>query len=1522
MLPGPALPSADNDDQEPTTLVARQEGPRSPPALSSDAPVLWDPSFSAAMTSSPTATPLPAVGLDVPATSDPLSALLRLPRTANSSSSSLSSPVTSFFSDSSGATSVSSWSSTTHFPFVPDSDALRKPVDVASRGFSSDPGRTTPHAAPPDLTDRQTGSTSHLTTSPFNQQSPVPDDFLSPDAPLLAQRNRAARQADHQLTSGARAPQYPRGWPPATAPIPAAHNRHQSGVQSVPTSHVAAPPANPMSSPTARDSLLTYAHRLYLSPATAPPRGLSPIPLEHTSPPLPEPHTPAHVYTTQLVPLLTGLRALHPQHLPTLLLYGCVLYAMEDYQGSLAINKEILSMDPNYAEALCNTGTTLRALGRLEEAEYWWWKAIERRPLYWDAIDNLLGSFLSSSVPPGADAAPRYELALALCAYVFAHVSPAVMPEGSLLALRHACPAEGVFAGINDGQTSRKDEYHTVLPTQFHKLQNLLYMATNLRGLLHGTSSALGDHIYVLDVALRPPRAHGVPSPDEAAFRVQTVILAACVVGLLMTSIRDSAVTSALATALGLADISQFPSLVNGEGLWTSSGRVSGIIAVVHGALGRVEQTLLSIGGGVLPTVLLLPGQAMKLRGFLFASTSGRLPALSALADDLEARKLNATVLLGLARVFQDAGAVSTALLCFYLAVSFHPSPSTYNNAGIALSALGTAVTAVVTDDNGHTRIMDGQNVARAYYVNGLNIDSNHPHLLTNLGSLMKDQGQLSEAIQLYNRAIIAKPDFDVALANMANAIKDTGRTPEAIEYYRRAVEVNPDFPEALCGFVNALCAVCDWRGRGALKGAVQEHLRARFDPYVDVDGQLCWLPEDAPIGLGSGHMAKLEELCEQQLEQGYAYGVGALKSCGTVRTWLDTVERALGLKLGGEDLQRWEKALGRFFDPAVDRKQKCLNEGAFAIQLAEYLTRIVQRRWYIDAYGARAYVEDGRPEPEHVGSHLTPAHSQKYWRPRIPASLSLPPVPSVLPFHAFIYPLSIRRTRLLSYRNGIRISYTTLTQPWMPQHVYPPPPPRRGKLHVGYLSGDLNNHPLAHLMQSVFGFHDLEHFSIYVYATSASDGSSYRRKIESESQHFVDCSSWTTTKIINQIVADGIQILINLGGYTKGCRNDILAARPAPLQISVMGFAGTLAAGWSDYLLTDVVACPPETCACERWRQRYFKGDETSRIQDDLKQLDRETDLDVRPDPESLSEQWMYSEKFIYMPYSYFVNDHKQSFPYDDLPGDGAPDERTTDPNRLWELETNRRKRLRQVLFPDLHDDTIIFANFNQLYKIDPVVFATWLRILRQVPNSILWLLRFPAAGENNLRSFARLWAGEEFSARIRFTDVCAKERHIQRSRVADLFLDTIECNAHTIATDVLWSGTPILTWPKYKFKMCSRVAASIARATGFGQQMTVSSLEEYEARAIALARAPSELLALRRALYEGRTTSPLFDTRLWTQHLEVGIREAWRRWVEGTEFEGSDEWKRCNGAERVSASIWIGPDGTLASPPKNPLA
>ncbi|MBE3048614.1 hypothetical protein IMZ48_40155 [Candidatus Bathyarchaeota archaeon] len=204
----------------------------------------------------------------------------------------------------------------------------------------------------------------------------------------------------------------------------------------------------------------------------------------------------------------------------------------------------------------------------------------------------------------------------------------------------------------------------------------------------------------------------------------------------------------------------------------------------------------------------------------------------------------------------------------------------------------------------------------------------------------------------------------------------------------------------------------------------------------------------------------------------------------------------------------------------------------------------------------------------------------------------------------------------------------------------------------------------------------------------------------------------------------------------------------------------------------------------------------------------------------------------------------------------------------------------------------------------MDPTTFRSWLRILSHVPKAFLWLLRFPDLGESHLRRTAVAWAGAQVADRIIFTDVAPKSQHISRGRVCDLFLDTPECNAHTTAADVLWSSTPLLTLPRYSYKMCSRMAASILRGAlprteegaRVADELIVGDDEQYERAAVELASGLSysitrdgygagrgRLAEMRRMLFESRWTCALFDTRRWVGDVERAYEEAWRKWVSG---------------------------------------
>ena len=192
--------------------------------------------------------------------------------------------------------------------------------------------------------------------------------------------------------------------------------------------------------------------------------------------------------------------------------------------------------------------------------------------------------------------------------------------------------------------------------------------------------------------------------------------------------------------------------------------------------------------------------------------------------------------------------------------------------------------------------------------------------------------------------------------------------------------------------------------------------------------------------------------------------------------------------------------------------------------------------------------------------------------------------------------------------------------------------------------------------------------------------------------------------------------------------------------------------------------------------------------------------------------------------------------------------------------------------------EDKFVFCNFNQLYKISPEIFDVWCSVLKRVPNSLLWLLRFPNLGEPYIRAEARKRGVKE--EQIFFSDVAPKDEHIRRGRLAELFLDTPQCNAHTTGCDILWSGTPMITLKGQK--MASRVAASLLHAAEL-DELVCESLAEYEELAVRLAVQDDEYMRLRSKLEMERDRLPLFDTARWVRNLEEGYRLVWSRHEEG---------------------------------------
>ena len=710
---------------------------------------------------------------------------------------------------------------------------------------------------------------------------------------------------------------------------------------------------------------------------------------------------------------------------------------------------------------------------------------------------------------------------------------------------------------------------------------------------------------------------------------------------------------------------------------------------------------------------------------------------------------------------------------------------------------------------------------AVAYYREAIRLCPRFADAYSNLGSALKEQGALGEAAQCYQTALKLRPDFAIAHGNLASVYYDQGEMERAIRTFRYAIQLEPNFPDAYNNLGNAL------RETGELDDAIECYRTTlRLKP-------------DHPHAYNNLGNAMKDKGMVKEAIHCYVTAARLMPRFAAAHSNLGSVLKEQGRI--DQALAHYHQAIAidpMFADPYSNMGNAYKDLGQIDNAIKCYTTAIKIRPGFADAYSnlASAYKDGGMLDeaircyrqalslkPEFPDAFANLVHSLLFvcdWRSRAEDMAKLETLldeqlaregqlPSVQPFHALVYPINVIDMQRIArrYAERTRANIALLEMPPL-RHAQRRPDER---VHVAYVSSDLGNHPLSHLMQSVFGMHDARKYKVSCYALTPSDQSAWRRKIEEEVEVFKDVSALSNADVARLIHHDGVHVLVNLNGYTKGARNEIFALRPAPLQAAYMGFCGTLGADYMQYMFADAIVVPPE--------QRCY-----------------------------------YDEKIVSLPHSYFVNDYAQSCGY------------VLDPAQL--------PARAQYGIPE---DKWVFACFNQIYKIDPSTFDSWMAILKRVPNSVLWLLRFPPVGEANVRREARARGIRD--DQIHFTDVASKEEHIKRGYLADLFLDTPQCNAHTTGCDILWGGTPMVTLSGDK--MATRVGASLLTAAGC-RELVCDTPAQYEELAVKMAVDADYYYKVRQMLEDARQAarlSPLFDTLRWVRNFERGVDEMVRR-------------------------------------------
>ncbi len=357
--------------------------------------------------------------------------------------------------------------------------------------------------------------------------------------------------------------------------------------------------------------------------------------------------------------------------------------------------------------------------------------------------------------------------------------------------------------------------------------------------------------------------------------------------------------------------------------------------------------------------------------------------------------------------------------------------------------------------------------------------------------------------------------------------------------------------------------------------------------------------------------------------------------------------------------------------------------------------------------------------------------------------------------------------------------------------------PPR---LKIGYVSSDLREHAVGFGISEVMELHDRERFDIRAYHCGIGREDETKARIRSAVDGWTDIVPLSDDEAAARILADQVDILVDLNGYTRDARTAIFARRPAPVQANWYGFPGSMGTPYHHYIIADPHVVPE-------------------------------------------ANEVFFSEKVVRLT-CYQPNDRKRRV---------APEP----PQRRAE---------------GLPENGFVFCCLNGTQKITPQVFAAWMKILSGVAGSVLWLLESSPETDARLRQMA-VAAGIS-PERICFAPKRPNPQHLARYALADLFLDTFPYGAHTTASDAMWMGTPVMTLEGRGF--AARVCAALVRSAGL-PELVCTSLEDYVARATALALTPGAISALRLRLMQARSSAPLFDTPHLVAELEALYDRMW---------------------------------------------
>jgi protein O-GlcNAc transferase len=635
----------------------------------------------------------------------------------------------------------------------------------------------------------------------------------------------------------------------------------------------------------------------------------------------------------------------------------------------------------------------------------------------------------------------------------------------------------------------------------------------------------------------------------------------------------------------------------------------------------------------------------------------------------------------------------------------------------------------------GVVAMQKGDNPSAVESINrAIQIQPHHPIYLNNLGNALRQQGRYLDAVGCYQQAIARKPDLSEAYINMGIAYHCLGRYDKAIATYHQALQLKPESPEACYNMGNAFrdqkCfdTAIKWYRQTVnfdpsfsdayynMAGSLEQ--QSRLDEAIDCLKQCLRIkPRWAEVYNNLGNLQKHKGLSDQikpDLYEAHNNLGNALKDQGrfaeaiacyqeALRFRPDYAEAYQNMGVVFSERDRLVEGIGCFqkaielrpdFAEAYNLLGLCFEKQAKVAEAISSFEKAIQiRPNYAEAYSYLVHQYQHTCDWQRLMQFSKRLNELNRQAADNRKSCAEPP---------FI--CMARHSDLSQHLMNARAWCRKIVQPLQDIDLPFSFEHRRQKisrLTIGYLSCDFHDHATAHLMLRVFGLHNREKFEINCYSYGPDDHSNYRKQIIKQSDQFIDIRELSHIDAAGRIYADKVDILVDLKGHTHGARLGILACRPAPIQVHYLGYPGTTGADFIDYLLTDKIVTPIEHAP-------------------------------------------FYSEKLVFLPHSYQVNDAQQEIA-----------------SRVWQKEEL-----------GLPQNSFVFSSFNLPYKIDPVMFDCWMRILSQVPHSVLWLFKGGETTTKNLKQEARIRGIDP--RRLVFADKLPKAEHLARLRLADLALDT----------------------------------------------------------------------------------------------------------------------------------------------------